>query len=83
MKELMNQFCKGIQHTFSDLDAQRTCSKRELLLGTIACFAVGMVVGLVCSPKKTVTIGCHNGNNSANDNKGTLSGEEAEAEEEE
>ncbi len=65
MKDLMNQFCKGIQRTFSDLDAQRTCSKRELLLGTIACFAVGMVVGLVCSPKKTVTIGSHNGNNSA------------------
>ncbi len=81
MKDLMNQFCKGIQRTFSDLDAQRTCSKRELLLGTIACFAVGIVVGLVCSPKKTVTIGSHNGNNSANDNKGTLSGEEAEEEE--
>ncbi len=81
MKELMNQFGKGIQHVFSDLDSERTCSKRELLLGTIACFAVGMVVGLVCSPKKTITIGSHNGNNSANDNKGTLSGEETEEEE--
>lgn len=83
MKALMNQFGKCIQRTFSDLDAQRSCSKRELLLGTIACFAVGMVVGLVCSPKKTITIGSHNGNNSANDNKGTMSEEEAKKEAEE
>lgn len=81
MRERMNQFSKKIQRAFSDLDAARTCSKRELLLGAIACFAVGMVVGLVCSPEKTITIGCHNGNSSSSDSKGTLSEEETGEEE--
>lgn len=81
MKKRMNQFGICIQRTFSNLDAERSCSKRELLLGAIACLAVGMVVGMVCCPRKTITIGCHNGNNSANGNKGAVPGEEAEEEE--
>ena len=63
MKEILRTIRKNLQLSLSDMD--RTCSRtnRELLYGAVACTAVGMVLGLLLSPKKTTTIGSHNGNN--------------------
>lgn len=56
-----NQIQKQISTFFSDLDFPCTLTKRELILGAIACFSTGMVLGLLSSPNKTVTMGSYNG----------------------
>lgn len=54
--------------TFWDsLDVTVAASKRELFLGMTTCVLSGLVVGMLISPKKNVTVGSHNGcNNSGN-----------------
>lgn len=68
--------------TFWDsLDVTITANKRELFLGLTTCVLSGLVVGMLISPKKNVTVGSHNGsNNSGNgcNNAGTLTSEEEE-----
>ena len=82
MKEILRTIRKNLQLSLSDMD--RTCSRtnRELVYGAVACTAVGMVLGLMFSPKKTVTIGSHNGNNNAGSPSVKLSDQEEEEEEE-
>lgn len=63
MREIWKTMKQNVQDSFSDLDKTCTRTKRELLLGTVACTAVGIILGIVFSPKKTTTIGSHNGNN--------------------
>ena len=63
MKEIWRTIKKNVQFTLSDLDKTCTRTNRELVYGAVACAAVGMVLGLMFSPKKNVTIGSHNGNN--------------------
>lgn len=58
-----SQFKNQLSSFFSDLDFPCTLSKRELILGAIACFSTGMVLGLLSSPNKTVTMGSYNGSN--------------------
>ena len=68
--------------TFWDsLDVTITANKRELFLGLTTCVLSGLVVGMLISPKKNVTVGSHNGsNNSGNgcNNAGTLTSEAEE-----
>ena len=82
MKEILRTIRKNLQLSLSDMD--RTCSRtnRELLYGAVACTAVGMVLGLLLSPKKTTTIGSHNGNNNAGSPSVNVSDEQEEEEEE-
>ena len=82
MKEILRTIRKNLQLSLSDMD--RTCSRtnRELLYGAVACTAVGMVLGLLLSPKKTTTIGSHNGNNNAGSPSVNVSDEQKEEEEE-
>ena len=82
MKEILRTIRKNLQLSLSDMD--RTCSRtnRELVYGAVACTAVGMVLGLLLSPKKSTTIGSHNGNNSAGSPSVKLSDQEEEEEEE-
>ena len=40
--------------------------QRELVYGAVACAAVGVVIGILLSPKKSTTIGSHNGNGGYN-----------------
>ena len=63
MKEIWRSIKKNVQYSLSDLDRSCTRTNRELVYGAVACAAVGMVLGLLLSPKKTTTIGSHNGNN--------------------
>lgn len=53
MKE-MKEFVRGLSET-------TTITKRELLLVTAVCGLGGLVLGMLCSPKKKVMIGSHNG----------------------
>lgn len=48
--------------TFWDsLDESAIVNKRELFLGLTTCVLSGLVVGMLISPKKNMTIGSHNG----------------------
>lgn len=81
MKEIWRTIRKNLQLSLSDMDKTCTRTNRELVYGAVACTAVGMVLGLMFSPKKTTTIGSHNGNNNAGS--ASLAASEAEEDEEE
>ena len=83
MREIWRTIKKNIQVSLSDLDKSCTRTSRELVYGAVACTAVGMLLGLMLSPKKTVTIGSHNGNNNAGSPALNVSGEKGEETEDE
>ena len=78
----MNQKIKAL---WKSLDRIVVVNQRELVLGVAACTLAGVVVGLLASPRKNVTIGSNNGsNNSGNSGNGTvLPSDAGEAEDEE
>ncbi len=53
---------KKIKEFWVSLEDVTAISKRELFLGLLSCTFAGIVLGVFFSPKKTVTIGCNNGN---------------------
>ena len=53
-------------------------SKKEYLLVIAVCILGGIVFGLLSSPRKTTTIGSHNGNNNCS-SLGSNNGNESEA----
>lgn len=59
MKEKWSIF----KESLSDVTAM---TKREFLLSLAVCVLGGIVFGVFLSPKKTMVIGSHNGNNSGN-----------------
>lgn len=63
-----------IRKTWHDLNRPVLINQRELVLGISACTLAGIVVGILFSPKKAVTIGSHNGNNNGNNNQGSSAG---------
>ena len=81
MKEIWRTIRKNLQLSLSDMDKTCTRTNRELLYGAVACTAVGMVLGLLLSPKKTTTIGSHNGNNNAGSPALNVSGDKEQEEE--
>ena len=81
MKEIFRTIRKNLQLCLSDMDRTCTRTNRELLYGAVACTAVGMVLGLLLSPKKTTTIGSHNGNNNAGSPALNVSGDKEQEEE--
>ena len=83
MKEIWRTIKKNVQYSLSDLDRSCTRTNRELVYGAVACTAVGMVLGLLLSPKKSTTIGSHNGNNNAGSPALNVSGEKGEETEDE
>lgn len=54
---------KKIKAFWESLEDVTAVSNRELFLGLLCCALGGIVLGVFFSPKKTVTIGCNNGNN--------------------
>lgn len=52
-----------IGNFWKSLNKEIAVNQRELVLGVAACTLAGMVLGLLTSPRKTVTVGCNNGNN--------------------
>ena len=51
---------------WKSLDRRIIVSQRELVLGLTVCALAGIVVGAMFTPKKNVSIGSNNGNNSGN-----------------
>lgn len=86
MREIWRTIKKNVQASLSDLDKTCIRTNRELVFGAVACTAVGILAGIMFAPKKSVTIGSHNGNNNAGSPSVKLEGEtseDAEDEEEE
>ena len=55
-----------IKACWKSLDRRIIVSQRELVLGMAVCALAGIVVGAVLTPKKSISIGSNNGNNSGN-----------------
>ena len=52
-----------IKTAWTELNHNIVFNKRELVLGVTACTLAGILLGMLLSPKKNVTIGSNNGNN--------------------
>ena len=74
-----------IKAFWKSLDRRIIVSQRELVLGLAVCALAGIVTGIMLSPKKNVTIGSNNGNNSGNGTtvSADAAGDEEETEDEE
>ncbi len=82
MKENWRENWKEIWHEFQTvLEEMTTLKKREYLLTLVVCVLSGLVVGMLISPKKSLMIGSHNGNNNNNGKAGDLPEEWEDAEE--
>ena len=70
--------CKKLEKYWNSLDRSVVVNKRELVLGVAACTLAGVLMGMLLSPRKTVTIGSNNGNNNTGNSPGLTTGDEAE-----
>ena len=70
--------CKKLEKFWNSLDRVIVVNKRELVLGVTACTLAGILMGVLLSPRKTVTIGSNNGNNNTGNPAGLTAGDEAE-----
>ena len=64
---------------WTSLDETTVVSKRELFLEIVAVALAGLVLGLILTTKKTLTIGSHNSGNGCNC--GNSNGDDVEEEE--
>ena len=53
-----------LQQFWKDLDGSAIFRKREIFLGGLLCLMTGLTVGMLVSPRKTISIGSNNINNS-------------------
>ena len=65
-----------LQTIWKELDKRILVNQRELVLGVAACTLAGVLTGILLSPKKSVTIGSHNGNNNTGNAASLSAGEE-------
>ena len=74
-----------IKAFWKSLDRRIIVSQRELVLGLAVCTLAGVVTGIALSPRKNVTSGIINGNNSGNGTtvSADAAGDEEETEDEE
>ena len=70
--------CKKLEKFWNSLDRAILVNKRELVLGVAACTLAGVLAGILLSPRKTVTIGSHNGNNNTGNSAGLTTSDEPE-----
>ena len=70
--------CKKLEKFWNSLDRSVVVNKRELVLGVAACTLAGVLMGMLLSPRKTVTIGSNNGSNNTGNSPGLTTGDEAE-----
>ena len=70
--------CKKLEKFWSSLDCTILVNKRELVLGVATCTLAGVLAGILLSPRKTVTIGSHNGNNNTGNSAGLTTSDEPE-----
>ena len=55
-----------MKNFWTSLDETMIVSKRELFLGIVAVALAGLALGMIFTPKKTVTIGSNNSGNGCN-----------------
>lgn len=48
------------------LTEETTMNKKEYVLTMTTCLLGGLVIGMLCSPRKYTKIGCENGSNNSN-----------------
>lgn len=63
MREIWKAIKSNVTSSITHLDKTVVRTNREMVYGAVACTAVGVVIGILLSPKKRTTIGSHNGNN--------------------
>ena len=70
-----------MKNFWNSLDEMTAVSKRELFLGVVSAALLGAVLGMILTPKKTVTIGSNYSGNGCNCGNGycDCDGEEEEA----
>ena len=66
MREIWKAIKSNVTSSLTHLDKTVVRTNRELVYGAVACAAVGVVIGILLSPKKTTTIGSQNGNGGNN-----------------
>lgn len=62
MREIWKAIKNNVTTSLTHLDKSVDRTNRELVYGAIACAAVGMVIGMLVSPKKNMSICSDNGN---------------------
>ena len=62
MREIWKAVKNNVTASLTHLDKSVDRTNRELVYGAIACAAVGMVIGMLVSPKKSMSICSENGN---------------------
>lgn len=72
---------KKVKKFWTSLNRDIVVNKRELFLGMACCTLAGILTGILVSPKKTVTIGSHNGSNNSGNSASLPQTEDAAAEE--
>lgn len=65
MKEIWKAVKSNITASVTHLDKSVERTNREMVYGAIACAAVGVVIGMLISPKKRTFIASNNGSNNA------------------
>ena len=65
-----------LRNGWKAMNCEIVINKRELILGITACTLAGVLTGILLSPKKSVTIGSHNGNNNTGNAASLSAGEE-------
>lgn len=77
LKHKLNPVPK-VKAFWDSLDENAIVNKRELVLGLSTVFLSGMVIGMLVSPRKNMTIGSHNGCNNGPANSTPVEAPEAE-----
>ncbi len=67
---------KKMKNFWYSLDGTTEISRRELFLEIAVCVLAGILVGMIFTPKKTVTIGSNNSGNGCNNGGGSAEDEE-------
>ena len=62
MREIWKTIKSNITSSITHLDKTVARTNREIVYGAVACTAVGVVIGILLSPKKDLTIASNNGN---------------------
>ena len=61
MREIWKTIKSNITSSITHLDKTVARTNREIVYGAVACTAVGVVIGILLSPKKELTIASNNG----------------------
>lgn len=58
---MKKRIVKKFTEWWESLETEIIVNKKEIVLELLVCFLGGLVIGIMTSPRKNVSIGCHNG----------------------